>query len=213
MSNSGRARRRRTGSGCRCRRGPIYRPILWGSGRDVGAQIVASTALRHIAARHRSRQRPSEHAAASVRLVRERRARECRHQAPSQKAALIRFRRKARRGRRRGGRDRPRYSPRERSTGRPGSGYFVDVKTLAAALTAVQFARHLSELWTSHEEDRLRGARRSLTLKCSLRPPRRADHLGMSRRSGGAVPSFTSNETGPYDLYSEASLGKAYLRP
>ena len=97
----------------------------------------------------------------------------------------------------------------------PDRGYFVDVKTLAAALTSKSHSlASLSELLkvpTPKEEldehgealtpDYVRYALRDVqtTWECFDVLARRFATFGLS-------------ETGLYDLYSEASLGKAYLR-
>jgi hypothetical protein len=97
----------------------------------------------------------------------------------------------------------------------PDRGYFVDVKTLAAALTSKSHSlASLSELLkvpTPKEESHEHGG--ALTpdyVRYGLRDVQTTwecfDHL--ARR----FVSFGLHETGLYELYSEASLGKAYLR-
>jgi hypothetical protein len=102
----------------------------------------------------------------------------------------------------------------ERKIG-PDRGYFVDVKTLAAALTSKSHSlASLSDLLKvptpKKESDEHGGALTPEYVRYGLRDVQTTwecfDHL--ARRFAG----FGLNETGLYELYSEASLGKAYLR-
>jgi hypothetical protein len=97
----------------------------------------------------------------------------------------------------------------------PDRGYFVDIKTLAAALTSRSHSlASLSELLKvptpKKESDEHGGALTPDYVRYGLRDVQTTwecfDHL--ARRFG----SFGLRDTGLYDLYSEASLGKAYLR-
>src|SRR3984957_15496807 len=97
----------------------------------------------------------------------------------------------------------------------PDRGYFVDVKTLAAALTSwAHSLASLSELLKvptpKKESDEHGGALTPDYVRYGLRDVQTTwecfDHL--ARR----FASFGLNGTGLYELYSEASLGKAYLR-
>ena len=97
----------------------------------------------------------------------------------------------------------------------PDRGYFVDVKTLAAALTSRSHSlASLSELLKvptpKKESDEHSGALTPDYVRYGLRDVQTTwecfDHL--ARR----FASFGLRDTGLYDLYSEASLGKAYLR-
>ena len=97
----------------------------------------------------------------------------------------------------------------------PDRGYFVDVKTLAAALTSKSHSlASLSELLKvptpKKESDEHGGALTPDYVRYGLRDVQTTwecfDHL--ARR----FASFGLHETGLYELYSEASLGKAYLR-
>jgi hypothetical protein len=97
----------------------------------------------------------------------------------------------------------------------PDRGYFVDVKTLAAALTSKSHSlASLSDLLKvatpKKESDEHGGALTAEYVRYGLRDVQTTwecfDHL--ARR----FASFGLHETGLYELYSEASLGKAYLR-
>jgi hypothetical protein len=97
----------------------------------------------------------------------------------------------------------------------PDRGYFVDVKTLAAALTSKSHSlASLSGLLKvptlKKESDEHGGALTTDYVRYGLRDVQTTwecfDHL--ARR----FASFGLHETGLYELYSEASLGKAYLR-
>jgi hypothetical protein len=97
----------------------------------------------------------------------------------------------------------------------PDRGYFVDVKTLAAALTSRSHSlASLSELLKvptpKKELDEHGGALTPDYVRYGLRDVQTTwecfDHLALR------FASFGLAETGLYELYSEASLGKAYLR-
>lgn len=97
----------------------------------------------------------------------------------------------------------------------PDRGYFVDVKTLAAALTS-----------QSHSLESLSGLLRVSTPKAPSEQhggPLTADYIRYGMRDvqttwecfdvlAKRFESFGLEATGLYDLYSEASLGKAYLK-
>ena len=102
-----------------------------------------------------------------------------------------------------------------RRSGGPDRGYFVDVKTLAAALTSKSHSlASLSELLKvptpKAESDEHGGALTPDYVRYGLRDVQTTwecfDVLAQR------FASFGLRDTGLYDLYSEASLGKAYLR-
>jgi hypothetical protein len=97
----------------------------------------------------------------------------------------------------------------------PDRGYFVDMKTLAAALTSKSHSlaslSALLKVPTPKEESDEHG--RTLTpeyVRYGLRDVQTTWECfhALARR----FATFKLNDTGLYDLYSEASLGKAYLR-
>ena len=97
----------------------------------------------------------------------------------------------------------------------PDRGYFVDVKTLAAALTSKSHSlASLSELLKvptpKKESDEHGGALTPDYVRYGLRDVQTTWECFdvLARR----FASFGLHETGLYELYSEASLGKAYLR-
>jgi hypothetical protein len=97
----------------------------------------------------------------------------------------------------------------------PDRGYFVDVKTLAAALTSKSHSlASLSELLKvptpKKESDEHGGALTPDYVRYGLRDVQTTWECfdNLARR----FATFGLNETGLYELYSEASLGKAYLR-
>jgi transcriptional regulator with XRE-family HTH domain len=120
----------------------------------------------------------------------------------SQKASLIRFT---------GAR-----SPKDHEKGeRVDRGYFVDVKTLAAALTATSHSLESlsASLGIKHAKHAMAGHGRKLTrryMRYCVRDVQSTwecfDKL-LKRFIGLDLP-----QTGPWQLYSEASLGKAYLK-
>ena len=102
----------------------------------------------------------------------------------------------------------------EKKTG-PDRGYFVDVKTLAAALTSKSHSlASLSDLLKvptpKEESDEHGGALTPDYVRYGLRDVQTTWECFdvLARR----FASFGLHETGLYELYSEASLGKAYLR-
>ncbi|HZZ23522.1 MAG TPA: hypothetical protein VFE60_13525 [Roseiarcus sp.] len=97
----------------------------------------------------------------------------------------------------------------------PNRGYFVDVKTLAAALTSrshslASLSALLKVPTPKKESDEHGGALTPDYVRYGLRDVQTTwecfDHL--ARR----FASFGLHDTGLYELYSEASLGKAYLQ-
>ncbi len=97
----------------------------------------------------------------------------------------------------------------------PDRGYFVDVKTLAAALTSKSHSlASLSELLKvptpKKESDEHGDALTPDYVRYGLRDVQTTWECfdALARR----FETFGLNDTGLYDLYSEASLGKAYLR-
>jgi hypothetical protein len=97
----------------------------------------------------------------------------------------------------------------------PDRGYFVDVKTLAAALTSKSHSlASLSELLKvptpKKESDEHGGPLTPDYIRYGLRDVQTTWECFdvLARR----FASFGLHETGLYELYSEASLGKAYLR-
>ena len=97
----------------------------------------------------------------------------------------------------------------------PDRGYFVDVKTLAAALTSKSHSlASLSELLKvptpKKESDEHGGALTPDYIRYGLRDAQTTWECfdALAQR----FATFGLNDTGLYDLYSEASLGKAYLR-
>jgi len=99
--------------------------------------------------------------------------------------------------------------------GGPDRGYFVDVKTLAAALTSKSHS--LASLSTllkvptpKEESDRHGEALTPDYVRYALRDVQTTWECFdvLARR----FATFSLSDTGLYDLYSEASLGKAYLR-
>jgi hypothetical protein len=97
----------------------------------------------------------------------------------------------------------------------PDRGYFVDVKTLAAALTSRSHSlASLSELLKvptpKKESDEHGGALTADYVRYGLRDVQTTWECfdALARR----FASFGLHDTGLYELYSEASLGKAYLR-
>ncbi|MGA7196814.1 hypothetical protein [Roseiarcus sp.] len=97
----------------------------------------------------------------------------------------------------------------------PDRGYFVDVKTLAAALTSKSHSlASLSALLKvptpKNESDEHGGALTPDYVRYGLRDVQTTWECfdALAQR----FATFGLNDTGLYDLYSEASLGKAYLR-
>jgi hypothetical protein len=164
--------------------------VLYGSGRDVGAQIVGFNLpfdISRLAIDHDSARRSMRGGFTFKLSEKEGRANVVvKHL--SQKAALIRFAgekpEKAEDETEETDPDTPHESE---VPADPDRGYFVDLKTLAAALTGGSHS--LAGL--SHKEDGVGRARRPIDARLrALWPPRRADDLGMFRRPGAAVCNF-----------------------
>ncbi|WP_210484649.1 hypothetical protein [Microvirga antarctica] len=195
-------------------RSEFVEEVFYQSAFDVGAQIVGFNLpfdLSRLAIRHSSA-RGSMRGGFSLELAGSREHIVVKHL--SQRAALIRFA-----GKRltRGGKGD--FNPDEnhevdREAG-PDRGYFVDVKTLAAALTSGSHSLdslcRLLEVPTAKEasddhggpltDEYVRYALRDVqtTWECFAKLAKRFSTFGLVG-------------TGLYDLYSEASLGKAYLK-
>jgi hypothetical protein len=192
--------------------------VLYGYGRDVGAQIVGFNLpfdISRLAIDHDSARRSMRGGFSFKLSEKEGRA----HVAVkhlSQKAALIRFTGEKPEEAEDDAAEIDPNTPHESEVpADPDRGYFVDVKTLAAALTSSSHSlASLSELLdvptkkTDSEEhggpltpDYVRYGLRDVqtTWECFDAVARR-------------FASFGLDETGAYDLYSEASLGKAYLK-
>jgi hypothetical protein len=194
--------------------------VFYQSGHAVGAQIVGFNLLfdlSRLAIRHASARR-SMKGGFSLTLSENWPAVAVKHL--SQRSALIRFT---------GDRpttettaeEEPDHDPEDEAPDEtdekigPDRGYFVDVKTLAAALTSRSHSlASLSELLKvptpKKESDEHGGALTPDYIRYGLRDVETTwecfDHL--ARR----FATFGLHETGLYELYSEASLGKAYLR-
>jgi hypothetical protein len=97
----------------------------------------------------------------------------------------------------------------------PDRGYFVDVKTLAAALTSKSYSlAYLSDLLKvptpKKESDEHGGALTPDYVRYGLRDVQTTwECFDVLKQR---FDSFGLGDTGLYELYSEASLGKAYLR-
>jgi hypothetical protein len=190
--------------------------VFYQSGQAVGAQIVGFNLpfdLSRLAIRHASARR-SMKGGFSLTLSENWPPVVVKHL--SQRAALIRFTgdRPAAEEESEDGSDAETPDETDEKIG-PDRGYFVDVKTLAAALTSRSHSlASLSELLKvptpKKESDEHGGALTPEYIRYGLRDVQTTwecfDHL--ARR----FASFGLNETGLYELYSEASLGKAYLR-
>jgi hypothetical protein len=94
-------------------------------------------------------------------------------------------------------------------------GYFVDVKTFAAALTSeshtlASLSKLLKVATPKEESEEHGGALTASYVQYALRDAQTTWECfeALNRR----LMSFELSRTGAYDLYSEASLGKAYLR-
>ena len=205
---------------CLRKRADFVDEIFYRSGYAVGAQIVGFNLpfdLSRLAIRHASARRamkggfsltPSEHwPAVAVKHL-------------SQRSSLIRFTG-----------DRPAADidaarepdddpgdeiPDETDDKRgPDRGYFVDVKTLAAALTSRSHSlAYLSQLLNvptpKEESDEHGGPLTPDYVRYGLRDVQTTWECfdALARRFAG----FGLHDTGLYELYSEASLGKAYLK-
>jgi hypothetical protein len=192
--------------------------ILYGSGRDVGAQIVGFNLpfdISRLAIDHASARR-SMRGGFSFKLSQKEGRANVAIKHLSQKAALIRFTgEKPEEAENEAAEIDPNTPHESEVPADPDRGYFVDVKTLAAALTSISHSlASLSELLdvptkkTDSEEhggpltpDYVRYGLRDVqtTWECF-------DALAQR------FASFGLDDTGAYDLYSEASLGKAYLK-
>ena len=191
--------------------------VLYGSGRDVGAQIVgfnlpfdiSRLAIDHASARRSIRggfsfQLSGKEGRANVAI---------KHL--SQKAALIRFTGEKSEKTEEVDEIDPDTPHESEEPGDPDRGYFVDVKTLAAALTSSSHSlASLSELLdvpTKKADSEEHGG--PLTpdyVRYGLRDVQTTWECfdALAQR----FTSFGLDEAGAYDLYSEASLGKAYLK-
>src|SRR3984885_7554735 len=190
--------------------------VFYQSGQSVGAQIVGFNLpfdLSRLAIRHASARR-SMKGGFSLTLSENWPPVAVKHL--SQRAALIRFTgdRPAAEEESEDGSDAETPDETEEKIG-PDRGYFVDVKTLAAALTSKSHSlASLSDLLKvptpKKESDEHGGALTPEYVRYGLRDVQTTwecfDHL--ARR----FATFGLHETGLYELYSEASLGKAYLR-
>jgi hypothetical protein len=199
-------------------RGQFVDEILYGSARDVGVQIVgfnlpfdiSRLAIHHDSARRSMRggftfQLSEKEGRANVAV---------KHL--SQKAALIRFTgEKPEKTEDEAEKTDPDAPHESEVPADPDRGYFVDVKTLAAALTSSSHSlASLSELLdvpTKKTESEEHGG------------PLTPDYVRYGFRDVQTTwecfdvlmrrfATFRLDETGPYDLHSEASLGKAYLK-
>jgi hypothetical protein len=190
--------------------------VFYKSGQAVGAQIVGFNLpfdLSRLAIRHASARR-SMKGGFSLTLSEDWPPVAVKHL--SQRAALIRFTgdRPAADQESEDGSDAETPDETEEKIG-PDRGYFVDVKTLAAALTSKSHSlASLSDLLKiptpKKESDEHGDALTPDYVRYGLRDVQTTwecfDHL--ARR----FANFGLHETGLYELYSEASLGKAYLR-
>jgi hypothetical protein len=192
--------------------------VLYGSGRDVGAQIVGFNLpfdISRLAIDHDSARRSMRGGFTFKLSEKEGRANAAvKHL--SQKAALIRFTGEKPEKVEDEAEETDPDAPHESEVpADPDRGYFVDVKTLAAALTSgshslaslsalldvptkkIASEEHGGPLTPEYVRYGLRDVQ--TTWECF-------DALAQR------FASFGLDETGPYDLYSEASLGKAYLK-
>ena len=192
--------------------------ILYGSGRDVGAQIVGFNLpfdISRLAIDHDSARR-SMRGGFSFKLSEKEGRANVAVKHLSQKAALIRFTgEKPEKAEDEADEIDPDAPHESEVPADPDRGYFVDVKTLAAALTSSSHSlASLSELLdvptkkTDSEEHG--GPLTPEYVRYGLRDVQTTWECfdALAQR----FASFGLDETGPYDLYSEASLGKAYLK-
>jgi hypothetical protein len=192
--------------------------VLYGSGRDVGAQIVGFNLpfdISRLAIDHDSARRSMRGGFTFKLSEKEGRANVAvKHL--SQKAALIRFTgEKPEKAEDEAEEIDPDAPHESEAPADPDRGYFVDVKTLAAALTGSSHSlASLSALLDvptkKTESEEHGGPLTSEYIRYGLRDVQTTWECFdvLARRFG----SFGLDETGPYDLYSEASLGKAYLK-
>ena len=192
--------------------------VLYGSGRDVGAQIVGFNLpfdISRLAIDHDSARRSMRGGFTFKLSEKEGRANVAvKHL--SQKAALIRFTGEKPEKTEDEAEETDSDAPHESEVpADPDRGYFVDVKTLAAALTSGSHSLAslsvLLDVPTEKTESEEHGG--PLTpeyVRYGLRDVQTTWECfdALAQR----FASFGLDETGPYDLYSEASLGKAYLK-
>ena len=192
--------------------------IIYGSGRDVGAQIVGFNLpfdISRLAIDHDSARR-SMRGGFSFKLSEKEGRANVAAKHLSQKAALIRFTgEKPEKGEDGAAEIDPDAFHESELPADPDRGYFVDVKTFAAALTSSSHSlASLSELLdvptkkTDSEEHG--GPLTPEYVRYGLRDVQTTWECfdALAKR----FASFGLDETGAYDLYSEASLGKAYLK-
>ena len=195
--------------------------IFYRSGYAVGAQIVGFNLpfdLSRLAIRHASARR-SMKGGFSLTLSEDWPAVAVKHL--SQRSALIRFTGDRPAGAKINAEEEPDDDPEDGIPDEtdekrgPDRGYFVDVKTLAAALTSRSHSlASLSELLKvptpKQESDEHGGPLTTEYVRYGLRDVQTTWECFdvLARR----FASFQLHDTGLYELYSEASLGKAYLR-
>jgi hypothetical protein len=192
--------------------------VLYGSGRDVGAQIVGFNLpfdISRLAIDHDSARRSMRGGFTFKLSEKEGRANVVvKHL--SQKAALIRFAgekpEKAEDETEETDPDTPHESE---VPADPDRGYFVDLKTLAAALTGgshslASLSALLDVPTKKTESDEHGGPLTPDYVRYGLRDVQTTWECfdALAQR----FATFGLNETGCYDLYSEASIGKAYLK-
>jgi hypothetical protein len=192
--------------------------VLYGSGRDVGAQIVGFNLpfdISRLAIDHASARRSMRGGFSFTLSEKEGRANVAiKHL--SQKAALIRFTGEKPEEAEDDAAEIDPNTPHESEVpADPDRGYFVDVKTFAAALTSSSHSlaslSALLDVPTKKTESEEHGGRLTLEyVRYGLRDVQTTWECfdDLAKR----FASFRLDETGPYDLYSEASLGKAYLK-
>jgi transcriptional regulator with XRE-family HTH domain len=199
-------------------RAEFVEQLFYDSGYAVGAQIVGFNLpfdLSRLAIRHTSARRSMRGGFILTLSDKEGRpAVAVKHL--SQRAAMIRFTGMRQETEKAEAEDIDPNAPHESEEKEgPDRGYFVDVKTLAAALTS-----------GSHSLESLSALLKVPTPKQPSEEhggPLTADYIRYALRDvqttwecfdvlAQRFATFGLEETGPYDLYSEASLGKAYLR-
>jgi hypothetical protein len=192
--------------------------VFYGSGRDVGAQIVGFNLpfdISRLAIDHASARR-SMRGGFSFKLSEKEGRANVAVKHLSQKAALIRFTgEKPEETEDEAEEIEPDALHESEVPADPDRGYFVDVKTLAAALTSGSHSlaslSALLDVPTKKTESEEHGG------------PLTAEYVRYGLRDVQTTwecfdvlmrrfATFGLDETGPYDLYSEASLGKAYLK-
>jgi hypothetical protein len=192
--------------------------VLYGSGRDVGAQIVGFNLpfdISWLAIGHDSARR-SMRGGFTFKLSEKDGRANVAVKHLSQKAALIRFTGEKPEKAEDEAEEADPDSPHESEVpADPDRGYFVDVKTLAAALTSGSHSlaslSALLDVPTKKIESEEHGS--PLTpeyVRYGLRDVQTTWECfdALTQR----FASFGLDETGAYDLFSEASLGKAYLK-